>query len=194
MDLETVIQSKSEREKQISYNIAYMWNLEKLYRRTYLQRRNSDTDVENKCMDTKGGKLRWGGDGGLLNWAIGIDMYTVMCINLMTNKNLQYKKTNRGFPGGTVFESPPAGAGDTGSCLGPGRSHMPRSGWAREPWPLGLHVRSTCSTMGEATTVRGPHTAKENKTKQKNKKTPKQTRIPCGISLHHLPGFINSGC
>ena len=34
VDLETVIQSevKSERETQISYNIAYMWNLEKWYR------------------------------------------------------------------------------------------------------------------------------------------------------------------
>ena len=46
-------------------------------------------------MDTKGGKLRWGGDGRVMNWAIGIDMYTLMCINLMTNKNLQYKKTNK---------------------------------------------------------------------------------------------------
>ena len=46
-------------------------------------------------MDTKGGKLRWGGDGGVLNWAIGIDMYKVMCIKLMTNKNLQYKRTNK---------------------------------------------------------------------------------------------------
>ena len=43
-------------------------------------------------MDTKGGKLRWAGDGGVLNWAIGIDMYTLMCIQLMPNKNLQYKK------------------------------------------------------------------------------------------------------
>ena len=34
MDLQTVIQSevKSEREKQISYINAYMWNLEKWYR------------------------------------------------------------------------------------------------------------------------------------------------------------------
>ena len=46
-------------------------------------------------MDTKGGKLWWGGDGGVLNWAIGIDMYTLMCIKLMTNKNLKYKKTNK---------------------------------------------------------------------------------------------------
>ena len=33
-----------------------MWNLEKWYRRTGLQGRNRDTDVENKCIDTKGGK------------------------------------------------------------------------------------------------------------------------------------------
>ena len=44
-------------------------------------------------MDTKGGKLWWGGDGGVLNWATEIDMYTLMCIKLMTNKNLQYKQT-----------------------------------------------------------------------------------------------------
>ena len=28
----------------------------------------------------------------MMNWAIGIDMYTLMCIKLMTNKNLLYKK------------------------------------------------------------------------------------------------------
>ena len=33
-----------------------MWNLEKWYKWSYLQNRNSDTDVENKCMDIKGGK------------------------------------------------------------------------------------------------------------------------------------------
>ena len=44
-------------------------------------------------MDTKGGKPQWDGDGGVLNWAIGIDMYTLMCIKLMTDKNLQYKQT-----------------------------------------------------------------------------------------------------
>ena len=33
-----------------------------------------------------------------------------------------------GFPGGAVVRNPPANAGDTGSCPGPGRSHMPRSG------------------------------------------------------------------
>ena len=52
------------------------------------------------------------------------------------------KRHLSGFLGGAVVESPPADAGDTGSCPGPGRSHMPRSGWARGPWPLSLRVRS----------------------------------------------------
>ena len=43
-------------------------------------------------MDTKRGKWRGGGGGGVMNWAIGIDMYTLICIKLMTNKNLLYKK------------------------------------------------------------------------------------------------------
>ena len=33
--------------------------------------------------------------GGVMIWAIGIDMYTLMCIKLMTNKNLLYKKINK---------------------------------------------------------------------------------------------------
>ena len=46
-------------------------------------------------MDTKGGKL-WGvGGGSVMNWAIGIAMYTLMCIKWMTNKNLLYKKINK---------------------------------------------------------------------------------------------------
>ena len=32
-----------------------------------------------------------------------------------------------GFPGGAVVKNLPANAGDTGSSLGLGRSHMPRS-------------------------------------------------------------------
>ena len=64
-----------------------------------------------------------------------------------------------GFPGGAVVESLPASAGDTGSCPGLGRSHMPRSGWAREPQLLSLRVWSLCSATREAAIVRGPRTA-----------------------------------
>ena len=64
-----------------------------------------------------------------------------------------------GFPGGAVVASPPANAGDTGSSPGLGRSHMPWSGWAREPQLLSLRVWSLCSATREAVTVRGPRTA-----------------------------------
>ena len=36
-----------------------------------------------------------GGGGGGMNWEIGIDMYSLMCIKLMTNKNLLYQKINK---------------------------------------------------------------------------------------------------
>ena len=65
---------------------------------------------------------------------------------------------NRGFPGGTVVENLPANAGDTGSSPGLGRSHMPRSSWAREPQLLSLRVWSLCSATREAAIVRGPRT------------------------------------
>ena len=45
---------KSDRERQISYDIAYMWPLKKGYKWTYLQNRNRVTDVENKLMVTMG--------------------------------------------------------------------------------------------------------------------------------------------
>ena len=59
-----------------------------------------------------------------------------------------------GFPGGAVVESLPADAGDTGSSPGLGRSHMPRSIWAREPQLLSLRVWSLCSATREAHTPR----------------------------------------
>ena len=64
-----------------------------------------------------------------------------------------------GFPGGAVVESLPAGAGDAGSSPGLGRSHMPRTSWAREPQLLSLCVWSLCSATREAAMMGGPRTA-----------------------------------
>ena len=68
--------SKSEREKQVSYINAYMWNLEKWYRWTYLQSRNRDTDVEKKRMDTKGEEGMWD-ELGNWDWHIYTTMYKI---------------------------------------------------------------------------------------------------------------------
>ena len=64
-----------------------------------------------------------------------------------------------GFPGGAVVENLPANAGDTGSSSDPGRFHMPRSNWAREPQLLSLCVWSLCYATREVVIVRDPHTA-----------------------------------
>ena len=64
-----------------------------------------------------------------------------------------------GFPGGAVVENLPANAGHTGLSPGLGRSHMPRSNWAREPQLLSLCVWSLCSATREAAIVRGLRTA-----------------------------------
>ena len=61
-----------------------------------------------------------------------------------------------------MVENLPANAGDTGSSPGLGRSHMPRSNWAREPQLLSMRVWSLCSATGEAAVVRGPRTAMQS--------------------------------
>ena len=72
-----------------------MWNLEKMVQMSWF----AGQKLRHKCREQtyghQGGKSVGGGDGCVLYWAIGFEMYTLMCIKLMTNKNLQYKKTNK---------------------------------------------------------------------------------------------------
>ena len=44
--------SESEREKQISYINAYMWNLERRYWGSYLQNSKGNADIKNRLLDT----------------------------------------------------------------------------------------------------------------------------------------------
>ena len=74
-------------------------------------------------------------------------------------QNYVLKMLRGDFPGGAVVENPPADAGDMGSSPGPGRCHMPRSNWAREPQLLSLRVWSLCSATREAAIMSGPRTA-----------------------------------
>ena len=45
--------SKSERERQIPYGVTYMWNL-KYDTNQLIYKTETDSDIENKCMVTKG--------------------------------------------------------------------------------------------------------------------------------------------
>ena len=74
MNLETITESsKSEREKQISYVNAYVWNLERWYWWTYLQSSDGGADTENGLVSTE----REGGSG--LNGESSVGTYTTVC-------------------------------------------------------------------------------------------------------------------
>ena len=81
-DLEFVILSevKSDTERQILYDVAYMWNLKKK-KRTYLQTRSRVMDVKNKLMVTRISK-------GGINGETGIDIYILLYIQQITNNFL----------------------------------------------------------------------------------------------------------
>ena len=81
-------------------------------------------------------------------------LWECVCVSVYIYTYDRLKKSVKGFPGGAVVEGLPAGAGDAGSGPGLGRSHMPRSNWAREPQLLSRRVWSLCSA-----TMRGPRTA-----------------------------------
>ena len=65
----------------------YMWNLGKWYGSSYLQKRNTDTVLGKKHMDTK--RKSWGWEGGM-NQEIGIDTETLLrlCMKEIFNENL----------------------------------------------------------------------------------------------------------
>ena len=67
MDLEITVVRQSDNERQISYDITYMWNLKKRHKRTYLQNRKRLTDFENKLTVTKGNRWAEG-----MDWWLGI--------------------------------------------------------------------------------------------------------------------------
>ena len=60
-----------------------------------------------------------------------------------------------------MVENLPANAGDTGSSPGLGRSHMPRSNWAREPQLLNLRIWSLCSATRGRDSERPTHCDEE---------------------------------
>ena len=78
MDLETVIQSEvSQKEKNKYCILTHICGIKKNATDEPVCKAEIETDVENKHMDTKGGS---GGQGGGMNWEIGIDIYKLICI------------------------------------------------------------------------------------------------------------------
>jgi len=67
--------SKSEREIQISYTDAYIWNLEVWYWWIYFKGSSAETDIENRHMDTVGGEEIEGETYGESN----METYNTIC-------------------------------------------------------------------------------------------------------------------
>ena len=90
MDLETVIQTEVCQKEKNKYRM--------LTHICGIQKNSTDEPV---CKAEIGTQMQrtdvWTprGDGGHMNWENEIDMYTLICIKWITNKNLLYKKINK---------------------------------------------------------------------------------------------------
>ena len=70
MKLKPIIQKEvSEKERQISYINAYIWNLERWYQWFYMQGSKGDTDLKNRLLDSVGE-----GEGGMI-WEKSTERY-----------------------------------------------------------------------------------------------------------------------
>ena len=62
MDLEIIILSKSERERQIPYDITSIWNLKYDANEHIYETKNRFTNIENRLVVAKG-EVGWGKEG-----------------------------------------------------------------------------------------------------------------------------------
>ena len=73
--------SKSERERQILYINAYIWNLERPYQWSYIQGSKGDTDIKKRLLDSVGeGK-------GRMIWENSIETSTLPYVKQMTSES-----------------------------------------------------------------------------------------------------------
>ena len=93
MDLETVIQSEvSQKEKNEYCILTHICGIQENGTDEPVCEAEIETQMQRTNVWTPGGERGVGWWGGVMNWEIGIDMYTLMCIKQITNKNFLYKK------------------------------------------------------------------------------------------------------
>ena len=93
MNLETVIQSDvSQKEKNKYHILTHICGTQKNGTDEPVCRAEIETQMQRTNIWTTRGES---GGGGVMNWENGIDIYTLICIKQITNKNLPYKKINK---------------------------------------------------------------------------------------------------
>ena len=92
MDLKTDIQSEvSQKEKNKYYILIHICGTQKNGTDEMVCRAEIETQMQRTKVWTPRGESG-GGGGGVMNWEFGIDIYILICIKWITNKNLLYKK------------------------------------------------------------------------------------------------------
>ena len=91
MDPEIIIPSevKSKRERQIPYDITYMWNLKKNYTNKLIYK----TEIDSQTQKTNLQLPKVKGEGGI-NQEFGINRYTLLYIKQVNNKDLLFSTGN----------------------------------------------------------------------------------------------------
>ena len=76
---------KSERERQIPYDVTYTWNL--IYGTNEPFHRKKIMDMENRLVVAKGG-------GSGMEWEAGINRHKLLHLELISNEILLYSRGN----------------------------------------------------------------------------------------------------
>ena len=82
VDLEIITLSKSKKKRQISYSITYMWNL-KNNTNEFIYK----TEIDSQKQKTNLWLPKEKGGGGGINQEFGINIYTLLYIKQITNKD-----------------------------------------------------------------------------------------------------------
>ena len=67
-----------------------MWNLKKNDTNEFIYK--TEMASQNEFMVTRGARRKVG--GGAIDWEFGTDMYTLLCLKWITNKDLLYSRGN----------------------------------------------------------------------------------------------------
>ena len=84
--IEIIILSEvSQTEKNKSYDITYMWNLKKMIQMNLFTKQKQNHRCRKQTYSYQGVR-----GGARINWEIGTDIYTLLYIKQITNKDLVY--------------------------------------------------------------------------------------------------------